>query len=132
MNPVFSGTVTKGKLVFDQPENWLVHISKMEGKRVKITVAQVKNTRSLNQNSYYWGVVVPILADYCGYTHDEMHDAMRIKFLSIRSTESAKLSTIRSTSKLTTSEFADFVDQIMRWAATDLSVYIPSPGEVSL
>jgi hypothetical protein len=41
--------------------------------------------RSLKQNAYYWSVVVAMLADAAGYDDPEdMHDALRAKFLSIR------------------------------------------------
>jgi len=35
----------------------------------------------------------------------------------------------KSTTRLTTLEFVDLIERVQRWAAQDLQVYIPDPGE---
>ena len=48
---------------------------------VTLTVARPQATRSQQANAYYWAVVVQALADHTGYTPDEMHDVLKVKFL---------------------------------------------------
>ena len=47
----------------------------------KVTLQKIKDSRSLNQNKYYWAVVVSVLASEVGYFKDEMHMVLRRKFL---------------------------------------------------
>jgi len=58
MNPVFSGKIEKGKVILDNHNRYLVQISRLEGQRVEVVLRKQKSTRSLNQNNYYWGVVL--------------------------------------------------------------------------
>ena len=54
-----------------------------------------------------------MLADDLGYTNQEMHQAIKDHF------------NINSTKTLTTKEFSQFIERIIRWAAIDLNVIIP-------
>ncbi len=123
--PIFAGHVERGKLVLDAPAKYLVHLSKLEGKRVEIVVRRMRSQRSLQQNAFYWGVIIEILAAHFGYEPQEMHEALKFKFLRIHENE---LPTVRSTTKLSTKEFGEYVDRVIRWAAQN-NVYIPLPNE---
>ena len=94
----------------------------------RITIKKYKKQRTEPQNRYYFGVVVDILAKELGYTKDEMHDALRDKFLKV-ATDIPDLFVILSTTSLNTEEFNQYIEEIKRWAATDLSIYIPDPNE---
>jgi hypothetical protein len=56
------------------------------------------------------------MADYTGYTDEEMKGVLKYKF------------NISSTSALSTLEFMEFIRNIQSWAAT-LGVSIPDPKE---
>jgi hypothetical protein len=60
-----------------------------------------------------------------------MHEAMRVKFLpsSEISLNGEEFSTYRSTTKLNTSEFEEYLANIRTWAARDMNIYIPEPNE---
>jgi hypothetical protein len=98
----------------------------------KIELKVNRDNRSNKQNRYYWGVVIAILSEFTGFTPDEMHYDLKSRFLKyykvIPSTGEERL-LIRSTSKLSTEEFEKYVEEIRRWAITELDVYIPSPNE---
>ena len=130
MIPIFYGTINKGKLILEAPQRYLVHLSGLEGKRVELILRKRKSQRSLQQNKYYWGVVVEILASHCGYDPDEMHEALKVKFLSEGQDEKTGLIKVRSTTKMTTDEFIKYTDKVIRWAAQDLGVFIPDPNQV--
>ena len=104
----------------------------LAGKAVTIAIAEAKRSRSDNQNRYYWGVVVKMLGDELGYAQDEMHDALKFKFLRLEAEpeKGRVLETVRSSSKLKTDEFEDYVERIRIWAASELGIVIPLPNEV--
>lgn len=80
-----------------------------------------------NQNGYWWAYVIPPIADYCGYTNSETHEALKMKFL--RQGGSDKLPLIGSTAELNKLQWEDLMEQVRIWALTDLGVKIPLPNE---
>ena len=81
-------------------------------------------SRTQWQNNYYWGGVIGkagkegTLLDseaFGGYTPDEMHEALKGQFK------------IGSTSKLSTDEFTDYINDIIVWAATEFGVPVKDP-----
>ena len=125
--PLFTGRIDRGKLILDTPQRYLVHLARLDGKPVELLIRKRRSQRSLPQNAYYWGVVVEILAEHFGYEKEEMHVALKFKFLR---THDGDLPTGRSTSKLTTVEFVNYTNEIIRWAAQEHQVFIPDPGQV--
>ncbi len=126
ITPVFQGAVNKGVLQVEARFN--VYLASLEGQKVEVVVRKYRATRSNQQNRYYWGVVVQVLSEFTGFTPDEMHTALKEKFLGVERVSG--LLKIRSTASLTTDEFVQYVNQIVLWAAEQLSVYIPSPGVI--
>jgi hypothetical protein len=124
--PRFTGRVERGKVHLDVRETYDRYVSGLEGARIHVTVVKHRNTRSLSQNAYYWGVVIPLLREHCGYDSDEMHEALKLRFL--KSHEDTDLPSVRSTASLNTTEFGEYVDDCIRLAA-ELGVVIPSPEE---
>jgi len=127
--PIFAGQIEKGKLVLENPQRYLVHLSKFEGKKVELVLRKRRSKRSDGQNRYYWAVVIEILADHCGYDPEEMHEALKLKFLSDRCVDENGLVKIRSTAALNTDEFIQYTNRVVRFAAQDLGVYIPDPNQ---
>jgi hypothetical protein len=128
MVQAFGAVVTAGKLVFDAPGELKAVLAKLEGKRVAVRVTRQSQTRSLSQNAWYWGCVIPLLAEACGYEPEEMHDALKHQFLRDRENEKAGLVLVKSSADLNTAEFTDYVEKCRRLAA-GLGVVIPDPGE---
>jgi len=127
MIPSFVGTVTKGKLNLDMRpayERWLVTL---EGKRVTCEVKRFRKSRTSNQNRYYWGVMIDILSRELGYEAEEIHMMLREKFLRIHDDKHPDFVIAKSTAKLNTQEFNDYIAAIQRWASIELQVYIPDP-----
>ena len=130
MIPILYGKVRDGKLKLDNPQNYLVEISKLEGQRIELTIRKERHTRSLSQNKYYWGVIIQILSDYFGYDKEEMHEALKFKFLKRHG--DTDLVTAGSTAKLSTVGFTEYIDDIIRWASTEYQVVIPSADGIEL
>ena len=91
--------------------------------------------RSLDQNEYYHSVIVDILCEYTGNSHDEMHEALKVMFLSKyvivlnKNGEKEEVRIAGSTARLSTKEFVEFTRKIQTWASQDLNVYIPDPNK---
>lgn len=129
MIPVFHGKIEGSIVIWDTPEKVREYIKGLEGKRIDVTMKRERSQRSINQNNYYFGVVCKVLGDYFGYEVDEMHEALKLKFLQIGACD---VPTIKSTTKLNTTEFEDYLERIRRWAATEYSVVVPLPNEAEV
>ena len=88
-------------------------ISKLQGEYY----IELKETgvRSAQQKNYYWSIV-RILADELGYTEREMHQTIKNHF------------EIESTKTLSTKEFANFIERLVRWSAIELNIVISDPS----
>ena len=129
LTPRFFGEVKGTNFKPYDPARFKVHLASLESKQVEVVVQKVRNNRTLSQNRYYFGVVVAILAEEFGYEIEEMHEALKWKFL--RKHEDTALVTVGSTAKLSIGEFCDYIDTVTRWAAQE-GIYIPQAGEVEI
>ncbi len=130
MIPILTGEVKGGKLKLDAPQSYLVELSRFEGQRIELTIRKERHSRSLSQNKYYWGVIIEILSNNFGYDKEEMHEALKFRFL--KRHEDTALVTVGSTAKLSTAEFTDYIDEIIRWASVEYQVVIPSADGIEL
>lgn len=126
------GKVENGKFIPENPTRFKAAFYGHEHKRVRVTVERFRKKRSSEQNGYYFGVIVPMIGDAIGEDDNQtVHDILKAKFnyeiLVIGDEEIIKP---KSTSKMPTSEFSDYVEKIRKWAAQFLSLYIPNPSEV--
>ena len=90
--------------------------------------------RSLPQLKYYWAVLVRILSDELGYTPLEMHEILKMMFLSelkiLKTKEGIKEVRIaRSTGDCQTIEIEDYYSQIREWASISMGIWLPEPNE---
>ena len=99
----FTGSVKKGKLELHDKSSFNEFISQSEGD-VWIIIKPMPKTRSPQQNNYYW-MIVKSVANEIGYTHDELHEIVKVKF------------EIESTKNLEQDEFSDFLDRLIRYFA---------------
>lgn len=94
-------------------------------------------TRTLKQNEYYHGVVIPLVRSALydiGYNVSklETHETLKSRFLQkeILCESSWTYRTEEgSTKELTTKEFQTFISEIQQWAAEYLNTRIPDPNE---
>jgi hypothetical protein len=98
----------------------------------EIHVQKLQANRSLPQNRFYWGVVIHALAEHTGYTPNELHELMKMKFLPkslalLDGNGDVKGEFVMggSTRTLKVVEFMDYVKQVQRFAAEELGVITP-------
>lgn len=116
--PIFRGRVEKGRLVLDNRDGFKTLIDSLEGKKIEIVLRGRSAGKSDQQSRYYFGVVVALVADYLGYEKIEAHEALKQKF------------NIKTTTTLKSKEFQDYIDQIIRFAASEFHVNIPDPESI--
>jgi len=133
MNFILKAKIEDGKLIFFNPSRYQQLLKSMSGV-VDIVFRKVKTPRSSQQNRYYWGVIIKILADELGYSPEDAHFALRLRFLRRYDGEAkpTPLYVPKSTTDLSTKDFEAYQEDIRRWAASFLYINIPEPNEVEV
>lgn len=135
LDRVFRGFVNlQGELKLEDSIGWRGFLLHLKGKRVGVTVKPERKHRTLQANAYYWKVVLGLIAEWSGHEREEVHDAMKEKFLSRTTIDfpgGKRLVVSPSTAELDTVEFQVYLDRVKRWAA-EQGLNIPDPNEVEV
>jgi hypothetical protein len=139
------GTVDdSGVLKISHRQKFDEGIKTMAGCRVMVNVRKLYNKRSINQNAYYWGVVVLIarqaINEQWGFVDnepgsvdsDQVHEILKTEcnFKNIASRETGVILKVGMTTKeLTTVEFEEYLERCRRWIQEYLVAYVPLPNE---
>lgn len=127
--PIWRCIIEDGKLTILEQEKFMNYLKGFRPGEMEMIVRRAKRGRSDDQNKWYWVCVVRIPAEHFGYFDEEMHEAY--KFMFLRKEEPGKPITVRSTTSLSTIEFAEFVEKCRVWAASE-GLVIPDPDKVDL
>jgi hypothetical protein len=122
---IFRGKIQNGKICLELRADFAALIQKLDGLDVELILRKLRRKRSLSQNAWYWSCIVPLLAEHCGYDEEEMHEALKMRFL--RNHTDTQLPSVRSTTSLDTREFTEYAESCRRLAA-EMGVVIPDPG----
>lgn len=117
-----TGVVVDGVLTLDDRAGFREALREVVG-AVEVLVRVRGTTRTADQNRYYWGVVIPTLAEHCGYTREDMHEAVKAVCLSHRTDEGVLV--VGSTGTLSVEAFGAYLERVCAWAWTELQVAIP-------
>jgi hypothetical protein len=105
-----------------------------KGKKIKIRIEKAGSKRSLPQNAYYWGVVVEEIRYgllQIGYqmTKEETHYWLKYKFnpINIPGEGGEAIEVPDTTTTLTKTGFAEYIEKIAQFAAEYLNIIIPPP-----
>ena len=133
----FDATVTNGKLPDGIRMMIAQAIAALDGKRITITVAVAKKRRSLNQNAFYWGSVVPLVIELFAehgtdIDADQCHEYLKKHVMGISEVVKAPDGTqhiVAGKSRdLATVEWENNMEKIRAWAA-QYGKAIPFPNE---
>lgn len=131
-----TGEVRAGQLLIN-PASLAIALREYEGRRVTIEIDRERPTRSLSQNAYYHAAIVPVVAvilteelreqepDAPAVTDKEAHEALKKAFLG--KIVNLSLPMVRSTTKLSTAGFHDYVERCREFCAR-AGYFIPEPG----
>ena len=132
----FDATVDEsGKLHLHARQLFLEHIRTLAGQDIDITVRKATN-RSNQQNRYYWGGVIPVVAEGLRQmgirmTAEQTHDLLKYRFLKIEfvTDDGEVLQSMGRSKDLDTAEFNQYIEDIKQWAGEYLHIEIPEPNE---
>lgn len=133
--------IINGKLQFTGNRTWVKdHIARLKDGEYVVEIKKYKKPRSLSQNAYLHGVLIPCFRDalyeagYDDITLAQVKQHLKTKFLTreIINKETGEILTyVQDTSDLNTEEMGIFFEQVWKYAAEDLNYTIPSPGSQS-
>jgi len=109
----FIGSVKNGKLTLYDIDGFKRHLYNYDGD-VELVINPTEKKRSTQQNSYY-RILCRHLSKELGYSEYEMHQTLKEHF------------NIANTKELTQEEFTEYIDLIIRWAATEMGIVLPDP-----
>lgn len=132
----FTGSVTEsGEITL--PKNFKRDVSSaFAGKEVEVTVERKTKKRSLDQNAYYWAVVVKLTCNAMNEAGDnvtpkEVHEFLKFRFNRVQKIDTDTAEVLweygRSTTKLNTVGFMLYIDNCIQFAAQYLNIVIPPP-----
>lgn len=131
----FIGVYREGR--FSEAGKIRTLLAYLEGKRLKLSIAVLNPKRSLNQNAYYWGVVVPAVRHMfleCGndITTDEVHEYLKQHVGGLERTitlpDGRRRVVVGSTAGLSKLEMEEYLEKVRAWAS-QFGVVIPLPNE---
>jgi hypothetical protein len=134
---LFGSIDDMGALSIHNRQRLLEWARQYPGKNVVIKFERKGSKRSSPQNRYYWGIVIKEITlrlrelGHQWITDEDVHDMMKLKFNyeQIVSEQGEVLELPKSTSTLTKTQFAEYVDNIRMWASGFLSINIPDPNQ---
>jgi len=99
------------------------------GPDLAITIDRWRPNTSTRQYAYYYGIVLPMISDHTGHSTEELDLILKHKFL-YEWTElgSELVRKVISKTRVTTEQFSTYLEEVIRWAATELNVVIPDPS----
>lgn len=133
----FESPVNNGKIEGRIARHLNACIKNMDGKRVRIIIEECKRKRSLNQNAYYFGVVVQLVHGAMidagnDIDTEEVHNMLKVDVgrlvKDVVLPDGTKRKVIRSTTELSTVEFEEYLEKCRAWAA-QFDLIIPLPHE---
>lgn len=96
---------------------------------IEVVIHDYKKQRSNKANRLYW-MWLKILAGHIGCCANDLHEQLKVRFLGVdhRIVDDITLVYPKSTVKLTTKEFADYLLKV-ELLAIDLGVNLPRPDD---
>ncbi len=125
---IFFGKIEQGKLKLRDKARFDMLCSLLDGREIKVELSEAKKTRSNQQNRWYWGVIIPMIAEHQGcevWEYEQVHFELKRLILGVQ--KKGKLEIVKSSAKMDTLEFTEYVETVRRWAVKELGVVIPDP-----
>jgi hypothetical protein len=124
--PKFFGTVKGGKVLLDNQDSYDSYLLTLEEKRIEMVVKKEETSKTIQQTRYLFGVVYELISEHTGYSKEEVHELMKSIFLkSYKTVNNKRYTVIRSIHDLNTVEMTEYIEQIKRWCATELQIFVP-------
>lgn len=135
INPIFEGIVnSQNKIDFKDKNAFYLWVSTFrENTPVEVIVRRQRSNRSLSQNNYYWAVIVTLISSETGHDEDEIHELLKAMFLKKKIIIKGKeYEMAGSSAMLDTIGFEDYTEKCRKFAAEELNIVVPLPGEIEI
>lgn len=131
IDPVFEATVESGRIKPKDPARFHSYIASLNGKKIEVIIRKGKRIRSISENKYYWGVVIPIYQEFLGFIDKtSVHESLLAEY-AVANREPGKPLRIARSSAMTTIEFEAYMSWLRTWGLQQWGIYIPEPNEVA-
>lgn len=127
-----------GCFSLDKRQEFQAWIKKFAGKELIVTVRQVPKRQGSQSMRYYRGVVIPDIAEACGYVEPEdfeaVHEGLAWKFLRLPDGEFGQPRR-KSTAKdeMSQEDMTAYIDQVITYAETSIpGCRVRRPEDVDL
>lgn len=135
----FRATVTQSAQVqWDNAAAWRTCLMRHAGKRIVVQVLTEKRQRTLAQNAYFHGVLLPAFRDAWNaerrqrgestLTDEQAKYVWKVAFLGSVATSYGPVPA-KGTSDCTTEELSHAIDEARRYARETWDMHIPTPDE---
>jgi len=133
---LYAHTDDEGRLHIQNRARLLEWAKQHPGKNWIVKIERRGSKRSSPQNRYYHGVVVQEIRlglINLGHelTHDETHYFLKQKFnaVPVPNKDGEVIELPGTTTDMTKTQFAEYIERIAQWAAEYLGIRIPEPNE---
>lgn len=139
MLPIFIINNKDGQSKFENKESFVNYVQSLGNGRIDVAAKKHRKPRSTgkddelgNQNGYYRGVVVPMFADFNGYTQKEMHEVFLIECAPYiyRNLGDKKIAIKIRTRDMDTMQMTTYIESC-RGIAAQMGCFIPDPDKVN-
>jgi hypothetical protein len=130
-----------GRFAFDNVEAWGKAKAAFKGEEVLVTIKKKPRFQGTQSMRYYRGVVIPDIAEACGYDPDDegeceqVHESMAWKFLRISDHPELGYPRRRSTAKddMSQDEITAYIDKVIEYAEREIvDCRVRRPHEVDM
>jgi hypothetical protein len=141
--PKFRGISQFGALKLDHDSEFKRYLRTLDGKRVEVVVKQETKDRSRQEEKFYHGVVVRMVAEAMQIQDQEAHLFLKDLFLKIEEKSPAgfRYERVLSTVELTDQSYREYWENCIKWAAlptlpeglsvsSGLELSVPYPNEI--
>jgi len=136
---IFHGFVDDaGHFALDDRAGFVAYLQKFKGQEVVCSVKKKPRRQADKAMRYYRGVVIPDIAEACGYTdpddYADVHEGLAWKFLRLPDGPFGQPRR-RSTAKddMAQDEIAAYIDKVILWAETSIpGCRVRRPDEVDV
>lgn len=101
------------------------------GKPIELIIRRKKKYRSIQQNRFLW-LSYNLISDHTGFTPNECHEIFKGLFLKAEKVND-KTGTLfqytRSTTELSTTEFMEYIESIVKFCAEEFQITMPMPNQ---
>jgi len=142
--PIFKAKSSKGWLVFEDSEEVAKYLFSVQDKRLDVVIKPEVKHRSRQEEKYYHGVVVSMVAEAMGIEKQQAHEFLKSLFLKVeeKTPSGFRMERILSTVELSDASYREFWQKCQRWASlptldgglsldSGLELFIPDPNSVN-